>query len=584
MYGRVTIKYMRLPIRILYPDASTSSAPSSFSHLSVFWPTITTVYSFFFDKANGKPDLYSLISCAAFAIMSLSLSKQTHFGFEIDLLYFFCGYLTLQLMKIKLFLVIVGVIFSYFLIILRFYLGNQTEIGHRRLQIHDPHAVVIQVRADSESAPFMNSNALRENTDFEPITQVILQSLQDTSDSDQDCLTLGDCKKVIVKTNEKLNQLIWKRIIMKEKIVLPDNYISMKTLRIKEMEEIADYLHKTVKNMVDVEFISECCNMYNIFRSKFIDRCLCRLGLQEVNLCNPENENIKSLIRALHIALNTLLPNERMTWHRVFSGFSTKYCIFSSSEWMRLEIELWAKLLVLETCMNSNSQKKVKFGFGVHPLTLSLMNCIEEVSEDSNNMDYVHIPYIIQLLQTNLDARSKTHINSTLGHLFMLNNNRYIQVVGRRDSLRTLLGDDWTQLQGSKLRQNIGDFLKGVWRKVFKSMNTKSIGPEDAIATMKLFNQNFLNVCEAQSTCSILDVKTRKFVQRYTKKIFMPKYEVFIGRFTDIVGKDDADQYINYGMLDITDKFNHLYLESEKKNKNKKYWPITQCSTSTMKT
>ncbi|XP_058758440.1 uncharacterized protein LOC131631688 [Vicia villosa] len=131
--------------------SSTSIGLKAHLVFSVF--TITRIYSFFFDKANGKPDSYSLISCAAFAIMSLSLSKQTHFGFEVDLLYFFCGYLTLQLMKIKLFLVVVGVTFSYFLTILRFYLGNQTESGQHRFQIPDPHSVVIQLNLMKKSDP-----------------------------------------------------------------------------------------------------------------------------------------------------------------------------------------------------------------------------------------------------------------------------------------------------------------------------------------------------------------------------------------------------------------------------------------------
>jgi hypothetical protein len=156
------------------------------THLVFLVFAISTVYSFFFDKANGKPDSYCLISYVAFAIMSLCLSKQTHFGFEVDLLYFFCGCLTLQLMKIKLILVIVGVSFSYSLIILRFYLSDAIEGGNLGLQTEDQHSLVIQVDADleesntaaentqlinvqpqeviySEIPPIMNSNAFQEN-------------------------------------------------------------------------------------------------------------------------------------------------------------------------------------------------------------------------------------------------------------------------------------------------------------------------------------------------------------------------------------------------------------------------------------
>jgi cell division protein FtsW (lipid II flippase) len=152
---------------------------------------ITTVYSFFFDKANGKPDLYSLLSCAAFAVMSLCLSKQVHLGFEVDLLYFFCGYLTLQLMKIKLFLVGVGIIFSYFLIILRFYLSNPTESGHLGIQFQDQPSVVIQVDADSEQTNTATESAesgpnmISEDMDLGPVsTHVNLSSQKGKSDGE----------------------------------------------------------------------------------------------------------------------------------------------------------------------------------------------------------------------------------------------------------------------------------------------------------------------------------------------------------------------------------------------------------------
>ncbi|RHN56693.1 putative exocyst complex component Exo70 [Medicago truncatula] len=94
------------------------------AHTAYLVLTITSLYSFFFDKVvNGKPDAYSLISCASFAIMSLSLSTQTECGFEFDLLYFFLGCLIVQLMKIKLPLFILGAGFSYLIIVLRYSLS-----------------------------------------------------------------------------------------------------------------------------------------------------------------------------------------------------------------------------------------------------------------------------------------------------------------------------------------------------------------------------------------------------------------------------------------------------------------------------
>lgn len=90
------------------------------NHLAFLVLMATSIYSFFFDKtSNGKPDAYSLISYASFvAIMSLGLSRLTQFGFEIDLLHFFCGGLIIQFLEIKRWLVIIGGCFIYFLVVI----------------------------------------------------------------------------------------------------------------------------------------------------------------------------------------------------------------------------------------------------------------------------------------------------------------------------------------------------------------------------------------------------------------------------------------------------------------------------------
>ncbi|XP_004490692.1 uncharacterized protein [Cicer arietinum] len=116
------------------------------AHAAYLALTITSVYSFFFDKVmNGKPDAYSIISCAAFSIMSLSLSRQTQCGFEVDLLYFFLGVLIVQLMKIKLQLFIVGAGFSYSLIILRSSFSSLDAIA--RADNEDGNSVTINMNS-----------------------------------------------------------------------------------------------------------------------------------------------------------------------------------------------------------------------------------------------------------------------------------------------------------------------------------------------------------------------------------------------------------------------------------------------------
>nr|XP_007142155.1 hypothetical protein PHAVU_008G257100g [Phaseolus vulgaris]ESW14149.1 hypothetical protein PHAVU_008G257100g [Phaseolus vulgaris] len=138
------------------PPRSSSTSHRLKAHLAFFVLIITSVYSFWFDNVvKGKPDAYSLISCAAFATMSLGLSNLTQLGFQIDLLYFFCGSLTVQLMKIKLWLVIVGGGFSYSLLQLR-YCPRDTEGENLQLQVQNQ--VTIQID-DSESQMSQEANA-----------------------------------------------------------------------------------------------------------------------------------------------------------------------------------------------------------------------------------------------------------------------------------------------------------------------------------------------------------------------------------------------------------------------------------------
>ncbi|XP_058758441.1 uncharacterized protein LOC131631689 [Vicia villosa] len=106
------------------------------AHLGVLVLLLTSLYSFVSDNKdlNGKPDLLSLISCAAFALMSFCLSRHIDLGFESDLLNFFLGIFTLQLMKINLMLSIVAAIFCYSLMVLRSNWDSRREIRNLRVE------------------------------------------------------------------------------------------------------------------------------------------------------------------------------------------------------------------------------------------------------------------------------------------------------------------------------------------------------------------------------------------------------------------------------------------------------------------
>ncbi|KAK7372186.1 hypothetical protein VNO80_05557 [Phaseolus coccineus] len=129
-------------------------------HVGVLVLLLTSFYSFVSDKsANGKPNGLSLISCGAFALMSLCLSRQIDLGFGADLLNFFLGCLTVQLMEINLVLFIVAAILCYCFMILRSK-ESESEIGTVAMEDH----VTIELgTADSGERGADDNNGFQSN-------------------------------------------------------------------------------------------------------------------------------------------------------------------------------------------------------------------------------------------------------------------------------------------------------------------------------------------------------------------------------------------------------------------------------------
>ena len=93
------------------------SSSTRYAHIKTYMSfavlMIISVYSFYYDKAvNGKPEILSLVSNAAFALMSLSLSKLIKFGFEIGIFAYFLSCLVVQLWTINWMLILVAIIFG----------------------------------------------------------------------------------------------------------------------------------------------------------------------------------------------------------------------------------------------------------------------------------------------------------------------------------------------------------------------------------------------------------------------------------------------------------------------------------------
>ncbi|KAJ1386247.1 Exocyst complex component Exo70 [Sesbania bispinosa] len=455
--------------------------------------TITSVYSFFSDKVmNGKPDAYSLISCAAFAIMSLSLSRQTQCGFEVDLLYFFLGCLIVQLMKIRLELVIVGAGFSYSLIILRSYfslIDAAAALQNEYVGLQDEHSVVIEIHS--------------------PQLPIIASMMQQ----------LTSCVKALQLENSNLIDMFLEQVKKyfegnSELAVTDHNFI----IDALPSGRIID-LHETAKLMVGAGFEKEFSEAYSSWRRGWLEECLINklLGLEEINI---KKIMTGGWIRASKVTLKILFPGERRLCDHVFLGFSsaadrcfTEVCrgatihllnfadaVASGSPSVR---RLFQMLGVFQTLHDLIPQFQSLFpdslvneaiavynrlgeasrdvfmeldnlifripeakliapaDGGYHPMMYNFIShlisacrsrqileqILQDYPKDANEVGTSSIftakmKKIMELLERELEAKSKVYSVPALRYIFIMNNRKRIEMMDEIFQLRTITGND----------------------------------------------------------------------------------------------------------------------------------------------
>lgn len=272
------------------------------------------------------------------------------------------------------------------------------------------------------------------------------------------------------------------------------------------------------------------------------------------------------------------------------SVFSDQYCLFLRNEamtiWKRLGEAIRGIFMELENLISRDPAKTPVPGGGLHPITRYVMNylraacrsrqTLEQVFEDSTHQPKVddrassssmsvQMAWIMELLESNLEAKSKIYRDSALCYVFMMNNSRYIVQKVRDSELGSLLGDDWIRKHTAKVRQYHVNYQRSSWNKVLGvlKLESGSLAPNVAVKSMKeklkLFNIYFDEICKTQSNWVVFDDQLRDELRIALAKILLPAYQNFIGRFQNVPDIGRHDKYIKYANEDIEAKINDLF-------------------------
>ncbi|KAI3461691.1 hypothetical protein Pfo_018354 [Paulownia fortunei] len=281
-------------------------------------------------------------------------------------------------------------------------------------------------------------------------------------------------------------------------------------------------------------------------------------------------------------------------------NFSDQYCLSLRNEaitiWKRLGEAIRGIFMELENLIRRDPAKDAVPGGRLHPITRYVMNylraacrarqTLEQVFEESvappgSNVDYrkgedqalssssslaVQIAWIMELLESNLEAKSKIYRDSALCSVFMMNNGRYIVQKVKDNELGTLLGEDWIRKHTAKARQYHVNYQRSSWSKVLGvlKVDNNSMSPNGASKSLreklKLFNSYFEEICKTQSSWVIFDDQLRDELRISVSGTLCPAYRNFIARLQTVldIGKN-ADRYIRYSVEDIEARISELF-------------------------
>jgi len=274
------------------------------------------------------------------------------------------------------------------------------------------------------------------------------------------------------------------------------------------------------------------------------------------------------------------------------SVFSDQYCLFLRNEavtiWKRLGEAIRGIFMELENLIRRDPAKAAVPGGGLHPITRYVMNylraacrsrvTLEQVFDegstgggDFRRVDVssslsVQMAWIMELLESNLESKSKIYRDPALCSVFMMNNGRYIVQKVRDSELGSLLGDDWIRKHSAKVRQYHVNYQRSSWNKVFSVLKLDSgslVGSNGASRAMKeklkLFNMYFEEICKVQSTWIIFDEQMREEMRISVNGNLSPAYRSFLGRFQNLSDIGKHEKHIRYTEEDVEARVNELF-------------------------
>ncbi|URE15025.1 Exo70 exocyst complex subunit [Musa troglodytarum] len=248
----------------------------------------------------------------------------------------------------------------------------------------------------------------------------------------------------------------------------------------------------------------------------------------------------------------------------------------------------------LENLIRRDPAKAAVPGGGLHPITRYVMNylraacafrrTLEEVMEEdatgvaippdphhpSSSSLSLQVAWIMDVLQSNLEAKSKVYPEPPLSFIFLMNNGRYMTQKARDSELGALLGEDWIRRQMAMVRRWGNDYQRATWTKVVAVLRMDGIGGAAASSSaaagkvmrerLRMFNTYVEDIWKVQAGWVVVDEQLRTELRLAVGALVLPVYRNFVARLRQAgeVGRQ-MDRHLKYSVEDVETRINELF-------------------------
>ncbi|CAN1137639.1 Exocyst complex component EXO70E2 [Linum perenne] len=278
----------------------------------------------------------------------------------------------------------------------------------------------------------------------------------------------------------------------------------------------------------------------------------------------------------------------------------------------RLGDSVRAAFLEFENAIASSTSTNPFAGGGIHHLTRYVMNYVNTLTDYQESLNYLlkdqdrihpvvmspdispsreddgnattgesptddiatmalHFRSVTSILECNLDVKAKLYRDSSLQHVFMMNNIHYMaQKVKNSPALRHIFGDDWIRKRNWKFQQHAMNYERATWSSILSLLKDEGNSHPSSISRSQLremiknFYAAFEDVYRTQTSWLIPDGQLREDLRISTALKVIQAYRTFIGRHTNSIG----DRHIKYSADDLQNYLLDLFEGSQKSLQN----------------